>query len=205
MPLANWLAFTAASIILLLLPGPTVLLVVSYSLTQGRKVALATAAGVALGDFTSMTLSLAGLGALLAASAMLFGVLKWIGAAYLIYLGIRLWRTEPVLAAVEAPERSARSILIHAYTVTALNPKSLVFFVALVPQFISHDVALLPQLVIMEATFVTLATLNTLMYALAADTLRSRIRRASLLRGMNRVGGASLVGLGAATAILARR
>jgi len=110
-----------------------------------------------------------------------------------------------VLAAVEAPERSARSILIHAYTVTALNPKSLVFFVALVPQFISHDVALLPQLVIMEATFVTLATLNTLMYALAADTLRSRIRRASLLRGMNRVGGASLVGLGAATAILARR
>jgi len=205
MPLANWLAFTAASIILLLIPGPTVLLVVSYSLTQGRKVALATAAGVALGDFTSMTLSLAGLGALLAASAMLFGVLKWIGAAYLIYLGIRLWRTEPVLAAVEAPERSARSILIHAYTVTALNPKSLVFFVALVPQFISHDVALLPQLVIMEATFVTLATLNTLMYALAADTLRSRIRRASLLRGMNRVGGASLVGLGAATAILARR
>jgi len=205
MPLANWLAFTAASIILLLIPGPTVLLVVSYSLTQGRRVALATAAGVALGDFTSMTLSLAGLGALLAASATMFTVLRWAGAAYLIYLGIRLWRAEPVLATVDAPARSARSILLHAYTVTALNPKSLVFFVALVPQFISHDVALLPQLVILEATFVTLATLNTLMYALAADTLRSRIRRSSVLRWMNRIGGASLIGLGAATAALARR
>ena len=205
MPLANWLAFTAASIILLLIPGPTVLLVVSYSLTQGRRVALATAAGVALGDFTSMTLSLAGLGALLAASATMFTVLRWAGAAYLIYLGIRLWRAEPVLATVDAPARSARSILHHAYTVTALNPKSLVFFVALVPQFISHDVALLPQLVILEATFVTLATLNTLMYALAADTLRSRIRRSSVLRWMNRIGGASLIGLGAATAALARR
>ena len=97
MDLATWLAFTAASIILLMIPGPTVLLVVSYALTQGRRVALATAAGVALGDFTAMTLSLAGLGALLLASAGLFTALKWVGAAYLVYLGVRLWRSQPRL------------------------------------------------------------------------------------------------------------
>src|SRR5260221_1539435 len=94
MALATWLTFALASVVLLLIPGPTVLLVVSYALTQGRKVAIAMAAGVALGDFTAMTLSLAGLGALLLTSATLFTVLKWIGAVYLVYLGIRLWRGE---------------------------------------------------------------------------------------------------------------
>ena len=97
MSFATWIAFAVASVVLLLIPGPTVLLVVSYALTQGRRIAVAMAAGVALGDFTAMTLSLAGLGALLAASATLFTVLKWVGAAYLVYLGVRLWRAKPVL------------------------------------------------------------------------------------------------------------
>src|SRR5947208_436735 len=102
MNLATWLAFAAASIVLLLIPVPTVILVVSYASTQGKRVALAVAAGVALGDFTAMTLSLAGLGALLAASATLFSLLKWVGAAYLVYLGIRLWRAEPQAPALAA-------------------------------------------------------------------------------------------------------
>ncbi|MCR9114619.1 MAG: LysE family transporter, partial [Rhodobacteraceae bacterium] len=86
MPLDLWLAFVAASTALLLIPGPTVLLVLSYALSQGRRVALASATGVALGDFVAMTASLAGLGALVLASATLFTALKWIGAAYLIWL-----------------------------------------------------------------------------------------------------------------------
>ena len=204
MALATWFAFLFASIVLLLIPGPTVLLVVSYSLTQGRKIALATAAGVALGDFTAMTLSLAGLGALLAASATLFTVLKWIGAVYLVYLGVRLWRAKPVLASVDAPERSPRSIILHAFTVTALNPKSIAFFIAFVPQFVDHDAALVPQLVLMEATFVTLAAVNAVVYALAADQLRQRIRRPGLLRWLNRAGATCLVGMGAATAAISR-
>ena len=102
MSIATWLAFAAASAVLLLIPGPTVLLVVSYALTQGRRVALAMAAGVALGDFTAMTLSLAGLGALLLTSATLFTVLKWVGAAYLVYLGVKLWRAEPQMPDVSA-------------------------------------------------------------------------------------------------------
>ena len=206
MILATWLAFAAAAAVLLFIPGPTVLLVVSYALTQGRRVAVATAAGVALGDFTAMTLSLAGLGALLAASAALFTALKWIGAVYLVYLGIRLWRAPPVLPDVPAEpgEGAARAIFGHAFVVTALNPKSIAFFVAFVPQFIAHDAPLLPQLVVMEATFVGFAAVNALAYALAADRLRRTVRQPGVLKWMNRAGASCLVGMGAATAALAR-
>jgi len=96
MTLAQWLPFAIASAILVAIPGPTVLLVVSYALGHGRKYALATTAGVAMGDLTSMTASMLGLGVLLAASAEMFMVVKWIGAAYLVYLGIKLWRA-PVI------------------------------------------------------------------------------------------------------------
>jgi threonine/homoserine/homoserine lactone efflux protein len=205
MTLVAWLAFAAASVVLLLIPGPTVILVVSYALTQGRRVALRVAVGVALGDFLAMTLSLAGLGAILAASAALFTGLKWIGAAYLVYLGIRLWRAEPRLADAGAEaDRASRGIFGHAFIVTALNPKSIAFFVAFVPQFIDHDAALLPQLVVMEATFVTLAALNALAYALAADRLRLRVRRPGVLKWMNRAGASCLVGMGVATAAINR-
>lgn len=204
MSLATWFAFAAASIVLLLIPGPTVLLVVSYALTQGRRVAIAMAAGVALGDFVAMTLSLAGLGALLLASATLFTALKWIGAAYLVYLGIRLWRARPVVPATEPVDTSARGIFGHAFLVTALNPKSLAFFVAFVPQFIDHQAAILPQLAVMEATFVTLAAANALGFAFAADQLRLRIRRPGVIRWLNRAGGTCLIGMGAATAAIGR-
>jgi threonine/homoserine/homoserine lactone efflux protein len=205
MTLATWFAFLLASIVLVLIPGPTVLLVVSYALTQGRRVAVAMAAGVALGDFTAMTLSLAGLGALLLTSATFFTVLKWIGAAYLIYLGVRLWRANPVMPDVQAETTAnARGVFAHAFAVTALNPKSIAFFVAFVPQFIDHARPLLPQFVILETTFVVVATANALGYALAADRLRGRIRRPGVLTWMNRAGATCLVGMGAATAAMGR-
>src|SRR5665213_3474384 len=99
MTLATWLAFVLASGILVLIPGPTVLLVVSYALGQGWRTALPMAVGVALGDFTAMTVSMLGLGALLAASATVFTLLKWGGAAYLVYLGVKLWRAGGTLDA----------------------------------------------------------------------------------------------------------
>src|SRR5260370_15659641 len=125
MTLSLWAAFVAASSILLVIPGPTVLLVVSYALGQGWRTALPMAIGVALGDFTAMTPSMLGLGALLAASATLFAILKWIGAAYLVYLGIKLWRAGGTLAA--APRTAAVSaarLLVHALLVTAPHPHS---------------------------------------------------------------------------------
>lgn len=197
MTFEHWLAFAAASAIMLAIPGPTVLLVISYALGHGRRSAFATVAGVALGDFTAMTASMLGLGALLAASAALFTVLKWIGAAYLIYLGVKLWRA-PVgtIAEASAPDMKPRRMFLHAYAVTALNPKSLVFFVAFVPQFLVASAPLLPQMVLFEATYLILATLNATFYALAASAARSTIRLPSVQRAVNRVGGSLLIGAG---------
>jgi len=193
----HWLAFAAASAILLAIPGPTVLLVVSYALGHGRKATAGTVAGVALGDFTSMTASLLGLGALLATSAAIFTLLKWVGAAYLIYMGIRLWRA-PVGDAGAEPvaETTSRRIFLHAYAVTALNPKSIIFFVAFLPQFLDTTRPLLPQMAIFEITFLVLATANTAAYAFMAAAARQRIRQVRLRRAVNRVGGSLLVGAG---------
>jgi threonine/homoserine/homoserine lactone efflux protein len=198
MTLAQWLPFALASAILVAIPGPTVLLVVSYALGHGRKYALATTAGVALGDLTSMTASMLGLGVLLAASAEWFMVVKWIGAAYLIYLGVKLWRA-PVMDpdAVKAPaELRTSRIVAHAYAVTTLNPKSIVFFVAFVPQFIDPHVASVSQIAVLEATFIGIAALNAFLYAMLASAARRAIRRTEVQRAVNRTGGALLVGAG---------
>lgn len=198
-----WLTFVAASAVLLLIPGPTVLLVLSYALGQGRRVALATVAGVALGDLIAMTSSLAGLGALVLASATLFGALKWAGAVYLFYLGIKMFRSagSAVPDAVDAvPPARAAKVFGHAAMVTALNPKSIVFFIAFVPQFLTAAQALLPQFAILIATFVTMAAVNALAYALLADTMRARMARPSVLAGLSRLGGAALMAMGVITA-----
>ena len=200
-----WFAFAAASAVLLAIPGPTVLLVVAYSLGQGKRAAVATTAGVALGDFTAMTASMLGLGLLLATSATLFTILKWAGAAYLVYLGIRLWRA-PVAGTAEAPPPmvSGRRMFGHTWLVTALNPKSIVFFVAFLPQFIDPTRALLAQLLVMETTFLVLATLNATLYAALAAYARKGIKRPSFQRTVNRIGGSLLVGVGLLTATLRR-
>jgi threonine/homoserine/homoserine lactone efflux protein len=204
MSLEAWFAFAAASAIMLALPGPTILLVVSYALGHGRKTALATVSGVALGDFTAMTASLFGLGAVLAASATLFTVLKWIGGAYLIWLGIKLWRapvmSEPMADNDNLPEKKSIRVFLHAYVVTALNPKSIVFFVAFVPQFLNPALPFFGQMLIMEATFLVLATINASTYALAANAARGLIRKASIQRAVNRTGGTLLIAAGAVTA-----
>ncbi len=144
-----------------------------------------------------------GLGALLATSASLFTVLKWVGAAYLIYLGIKLWRA-PVLGAqssdadVTGRERPLR-IFLHTYVVTALNPKSIVFFVAFLPQFLVPTQPWLPQMVIFEVTFLVLATINAALYGLLASAARNTIRKPSVQKVVNRTGGSLLIGAGLLT------
>ena len=202
-----WIAFVSASIALLLIPGPTVILVLSYALSQGRKVAVASAAGVAVVDLIAMTASLAGLGALVLTSATLFTVIKWAGAAYLIWMGIGMLRSAGAqngLSVVAAAALPAKRIFRNAATVTALNPKSIVFFIAFVPQFIRPDAPLLPQFSILIATFVGLATINALAYALLADRLRATIKRPAILAWMIRAGGGALIAMGAMTATLRR-
>lgn len=200
-----WLAFAAASTVLLLVPGPTVLLILSYALGRGWTIALPMAAGVALGDLTAMTLSLLGVGALLATSATLFTALKWIGAAYLVWLGVKLWRAG---GAEEARVRTDAAgpwrMLGHAWLVTTLNPKSILFFVAFVPQFLDPTRGFAGQAVVMVATFVTLAFLNALAYAFLGARAGGLVRSPRALRLVNRSAGTALIGAGAATAVLGR-
>ncbi len=207
MEFTAWLAFAAASTALLLLPGPTVLLVLSYALTQGRRVALATVAGVALGDAIAMTASLAGLGALVLASAELFTVLKWCGAAYMAYLGIQLLRSaggSKFEATDATPVVQANSVFMHAAAVTALNPKSIAFFIAFAPQFVDARAPLTPQFAVMITTFVGLAAINALAYALLADKLRQKMQRPAVIQWLTRIGGGALITMGVATAAASR-
>lgn len=201
MSIEVWAAFVAASTILLIIPGPTVLLVVSYALGQGWRAAFPMAVGVALGDFTAMTLSMLGVGALLAASAGLFTALKWFGAAYLIWLGVKLWRAGGTLDAEPRTDRaSAARMLGHAWLVTALNPKSITFFVAFLPQFLDPASSLLTQMLVFEATFLALAFTNALGYAIVASRARRIAGNPTAIAWFNRTGGTLLIGAGLATA-----
>jgi threonine/homoserine/homoserine lactone efflux protein len=197
----SWLAFAAASAILLVIPGPTVLLLVSYALGQGWRTALPTAVGVALGDFTAMTLSMLGVGALLATSAILFTALKWVGPAYLAWLGIKLWQAGGSLKAVPRTDKvPVLKVIGHAWVVTALNPKSITFFVAFLSQFLSPKSNFLAQMIVFETTFLLLAFANAFGYALIASRARALVQSARAISIFNKAGGTLLIGAGVAAA-----
>ncbi|MDR7026761.1 LysE family translocator [Rhizobium rosettiformans] len=203
MTFETWLAFAAASAVLLIIPGPTILLVVSYALGQGWRSALPVATGVALGDFTAMTLSMLGVGAILATSATIFTALKWLGAAYLVYLGIKLFRAGGTLDVKPQTDRATTMKMVgHAWVVTALNPKSITFFVAFLPQFLDKHGDFFTQMVIFETTFLVLAFLNAAGYALIASRARNLVRSPRAISLFNKTGGTLLIGAGVATATL---
>lgn len=203
MTFETWLAFAAASAVLLIIPGPTILLVVSYALGQGWRSALPVATGVALGDFTAMTLSMLGVGAILATSATIFTALKWLGAAYLVYLGIKLFRAGGTLDVKPQTDRATTMKMVgHAWVVTALNPKSITFFVAFLPQFLDKHGDFFIQMVIFETTFLVLAFLNAAGYALIASRARNLVRSPLAIGLFNKTGGTLLIGAGVATATL---
>ena len=206
MTIETYLAYLLATVVVLIIPGPTIMLVVSSSLTQGRRAALPMALGVGLGDLVAMTASLLGLGALLATSATLFTVLKWIGALYLVYLGIKTWRANPDLGRDLARMQPAshRANVFRAFVVTATNPKSIAFFCAFLPQFINPTAPILPQTLVLGATFVALAVVNAVLYALLAARARSAIATPNAMKWVNRTGGLALISAGAVTAALRR-
>jgi threonine/homoserine/homoserine lactone efflux protein len=206
MPFELWLAFVAASAVLLLIPGPVILTVISYSMAHGRRANIPLVAAVALGDSTSLVFSLLGLGALLATSAVGFWVLKTLGGLYLLFLGIRLLRSglTPAEAPTEAPDLSARRLFANTYLVTALNPKGMVFFVSFLPQFLDPRAQATPQLWILGVTFVVMATTNATLYAVFAGSARRLLESPRAQRGFHLAGGSLLSGAGL-WALLARR
>lgn len=196
-----WIAFVAASVVLLAIPGATITVVLGYALSQGRGAAAACVPGVVLGDFTAMTLSLLGAGAVLATSATLFTALKIAGAVYLVWLGIKMWRAEPEIEPTTGASKSVskRAMFWNCYVVTALNPKDILFFVAFVPQFINPAEPVLIQFVILEATFLVMVGINIALWTLTAGHLSSSFANRARLKMMNRVGGACLIGAGLLT------
>ena len=206
MSLEVWLAFVVATGILLAVPGPTVLTVVGYAMAHGRRLYAPLVAAVALGDATALAVSLLGLGALLAASAFWFTVVKWVGGSYLLYLGIRMLAggASPVDPDLPAPPASTLRLFANTYLVTALNPKGIVFFVALLPQFIDARGDIARQSWILAVTFVVMAALNAWLYAVFAASARALLASPRARRRFGLLGGSLLSGAGV-WALLARR
>ncbi|MCF8106401.1 MAG: LysE family translocator [Desulfohalobiaceae bacterium] len=198
MNLELFLAFFVAAEIVVIIPGPTVTLVVSQAMVHGRSSVIPLVMGVAIGDVTAMSLSLLGLGAVLAVSSTLFTVLKWIGALYLIFLGLRLWRSSPIRFEETGTENkpSPRSLRNSAFVVTALNPKGIAFFVSFLPQFVDYRQPVLPQFLVLGTTFLILATLNASLYAFFSGRLREAVHNTKVLRWFSRLGGTALIGAG---------
>lgn len=207
MSIEIWLAFVLASSILLVLPGPTILAVISYSITHGRRANVPLVAGVALGDSTALILSLLGLGALLATSSVWFTVIKGAGGLYLLWLGVKMLRAGAVPITVDADRPALLSqsrLFANTWLITALNPKGMVFFVAFLPQFVNPDIAAGPQLWLLGGTFVALASINAMFYAVFANVARRWLASPRAQRGFGAVGGTLLCGAGI-WALLARR
>ena len=198
-----WLLFVATSIALLSVPGPVVVMLFGYSIGYGRSVATAAIAGVVLGDFVAMSISLLGAGAILRASATLFVALKLVGAAYLIWLGFQLWRssTKPLVLDEIPTGRKRLAAFRTAFVVTALNPKDIVFFVAFLPQFIIPSRPAFPQIVIIEGTFLVLVFVSAVAWVLLSGTLVARLNDARKVKLVNRLCATSLVGAGTLTAL----
>jgi threonine/homoserine/homoserine lactone efflux protein len=203
-----WLAFAAAAAVVIAIPGPTTLMVTGHAMSSGTRVALASLLGVALGDFTAIACSVLGLGAVLAASSEAFTVLKWIGAAYLVYLGIKLWRAPAVplgsAMAGQGARRSIRRAIAESFWVTLLNPKGLLFFAAFLPQFIDPHQPTLPQVIVLALTFEVLAAGSLGIYVFMTARARRVMDSPRAIRIMNRAGGTMLIGAGLLTASLRR-
>lgn len=195
----QYAAFVVASAVVLAIPGPTVVLVVTRALNHGPRVRRATVAGVVLGDLVAMTAALLGAGALLLASAELFTALRVAGGLYLVWVGIRIWRSRGSGWQVpDAVDPAARAVFSQSFAVTATNPKSIAFFVAFVPQFIDPAGPWAPQAATLTLTFVALGGINAAGYGWLAGRARAAMTRPATRRRVARVSGGVLVAGGAA-------
>lgn len=192
MSFETWVAFVIASAIVVLIPGPNIILTINHAIRDGKRSGLATVPGVSLGALIAMTLSLAGAGAVLATSAYLFSMLKLAGAAYLIWMAYVLW-TAPVqseLTTDDTEEQPLKALFWQSFLISVLNPKGPIFYVAFVPQFVDISGPVFFQFSILTATFVGVATLNTLLWLFFANGLRDHFQKPGAMRLLNR-GGAS--------------
>ena len=196
-----WIGFVTASAVIGLVPGPGVMSVVGYAISSGRRVALASVAG--MGNAIAITLSLAGVGALLAASALAFSLVKWAGAVYLISLGVTaIVKSRDVQNedSSQYPVITARVALASNVAVATLHPKTIVFFVAFVPQFISADGDYVQQAALLVVTFCLVVACTDTVYALVVSRASHLLRGPRAALWSKRLGGSALIVSGVATA-----
>jgi threonine/homoserine/homoserine lactone efflux protein len=201
-----WLAFAAASLVISIIPGPGVASIVGFAFSFGRRTALASVAGMAVGNATAISVSLAGAGAILGSSAITFMILKWIGALYLITVGL--------LAIIQSGEHadgrpasrpiSALTAFITNVAVGTFHPKTILFFVAFASQFIRADEPYLVQAAILVATFTVVAAVTDTLYALTASKASGLIRRPKVRKWSQRAGGGVIMTAGIAMVAMRR-
>jgi threonine/homoserine/homoserine lactone efflux protein len=205
MPSTSTLAlFSLAAIALAIVPGPAVAYIVTQSVDKGRRAGIVSALGIASGGLVHVAAATDGLSALIASSATAFTVVRLVGAVYLISVGVRriVTREEPD-AAVDAPETRLRRLYGQGVVVNVLNPKTALFFLAFLPQFVDRDRAVVPQVAILGLLFAAIALLSDLTYAVLADALAGRLRRSRRAARLRRfaTGGIFIaLGVSAATA-----
>jgi len=190
----TWIAFAVASAIVVLIPGPNIVLTVNYAIRDGKRSGLATIPGVVLGAFIAMSLSLLGAGAVLAASAFLFMLLKLAGAIYLIWLAYSLWTAPVESISVDgvSDARPLMSLFWQALLISVLNPKGPAFYVAFVPQFVSPSGPIFQQFAILIATFLAVATLNSFFWLYFANGMRRQFQKPGAMKFLNRIGASCL-------------
>lgn len=204
MSLELWLVYFLAALGLSLTPGPNGLLALTHGASYGLRPTVYTVLGGALGFLVLIAGSLAGMGALLAASERAFNIAKWIGAGYLVYLGVRLWRAPAISISLGSEQRvgKASRLFRQGFIVAASNPKGLIFFTAFLPQFMTPGVSFFMNLAVFGGTFVLVETIYELILAGLAQHLAPGLVRYG--RWFNRVTGTAFIGIGAALASASR-
>lgn len=201
---ATILAFAGASIVLLLIPGPAVLYIVNRSVSDGREAGLAAVAGLTLGNLAHALAAAAGLSAVLATSAAAFSAVKWLGAGYLVYIGVRTLLRPPPVINPDQPGVSARRAFTQGVVVNVLNPKVALFFLSFLPQFIRPEIGRpAVQALVLGLVFVGIGFFTDGTYSLIASSLRTVLLGGKTLPFVQRwVAGTVFIGLGlvAATA-----
>ena len=202
----SFLTFLLAAVLLAITPGPGIAYVVARTAAGGRSEGLASCLGTGLGGMLHVLAAAFGLSVLIAQSAVAFTLLKYLGAVYLVYLGIRLWlRREPAAAVETVTPQGARRALVEGIVVEALNVKTALFFLAFLPQFVDPGAALVPQLVLLGSICVALNTFVDEVAVFAAHRLLgSGVARAARARVMTRISGTTMIGLGAFLALTRR-
>lgn len=200
------LAFLMTALLLAVTPGPGIAYVVARTVAGGRREGLASCLGTGLGGLLHVAAAALGLSLLVARSATAFGLVKWLGAAYLVYLGLRLLlHSAPAPGVAPVPPRGARAALREGIVVEALNVKTALFFLAFLPQFVAPGEPLAPRLAVLGTVCVALNTGVDVLAVFAAERLlRSDAARAARARLLNRTSGAMLIGLGALLAATRR-